>query len=219
MNGDHEKQESTEELTTHIIKNSKEIMTLLDRDGIKLEEVNDYKIYPIADNDTPKLSADRFEYNFSSGMILKVVWTLDDIKEIYDNITILKNEEGTEELGFKDEKIAEKYINIISNLWIEDLYKLSEQEVINKIENCEDKNIANSFKMFRNTTSVNESDKYVENKYCVNVKAKRRYIVPLTKTETGIKRINEVSNIAKQKIENYLKYESKPYIYFNFDFK
>lgn len=116
MNGDHEKQESTEELTTQMIKNSKEIMSLLNRDGIKLEEVNDYKIYPIADNDTPKLSADRFEYTFSCGLCCKVVWSLDKISEIYHNVTILENEEGIEELGFKDSKMAEEYIEIISKL-------------------------------------------------------------------------------------------------------
>lgn len=51
-------QESTEDLTTEIISNSSEIMSLLKRDNIKLEEVNDYHKYPIADNDTPMLSAD-----------------------------------------------------------------------------------------------------------------------------------------------------------------
>lgn len=65
MNGDSEHQESTEERTEQIIRNSKEIMTLLNRDKIKIEEVSDYHIYPIADNDTPNLSADRFEYTFS----------------------------------------------------------------------------------------------------------------------------------------------------------
>ena len=30
-------------------------MSLLNRDGIKLEEVDNYKLYPIADNETPKL--------------------------------------------------------------------------------------------------------------------------------------------------------------------
>ena len=39
MNKDYEKQESTEELTTKIISESKEIMALLNRDGIKIEEV------------------------------------------------------------------------------------------------------------------------------------------------------------------------------------
>lgn len=55
MNGDSEHQESTEERTEQIIKNSKKIMDLLNRDGIKVEEISDYHIYPIADNDTPKL--------------------------------------------------------------------------------------------------------------------------------------------------------------------
>ncbi|MCI8759753.1 MAG: HD domain-containing protein [Clostridia bacterium] len=54
MNGDYETQESTEELTSQIILESKEIMNLLNRDGIKIEEVEDYHKYPIADNDTPR---------------------------------------------------------------------------------------------------------------------------------------------------------------------
>ena len=85
MNGDSEHQESTEERTEEIIRNSKKIMELLHRDGIKIEEVVDYHIYPIADNDTPMLSADRFEYTFSSGLVFHRVWELEAIKEIYDN--------------------------------------------------------------------------------------------------------------------------------------
>ena len=61
LNGDYEKQESTEELTEKIISESKEIMGLLKRDGIKIEEVSDYHMYPSADNDTPQLSSDRLE--------------------------------------------------------------------------------------------------------------------------------------------------------------
>lgn len=68
MNGDSETQESTEELTDNIIRNSKEIMALLKRDNIKIEEVNDYKLYPIADNSTPRLAADRLEYTLSFGL-------------------------------------------------------------------------------------------------------------------------------------------------------
>ncbi len=43
-------------------------MNLLTRDNIRVEEVLDYHIYPIADNDTPKLSADRLEYALSGGL-------------------------------------------------------------------------------------------------------------------------------------------------------
>ncbi|MCI8347766.1 MAG: hypothetical protein HFJ12_07510 [Bacilli bacterium] len=52
MNGDFECQESTEERTIKIIRDSKEIVALLNRDGIEIEEISDYHIYPIADNDT-----------------------------------------------------------------------------------------------------------------------------------------------------------------------
>ena len=92
MNGDYEKQESTEELTTQIIINSKEIMELLNRDNIKIDEVNDYHKYPIADNDTPQLSSDRLEYTLSNGFgVRKQLWDLDKIKQIYQNIEIQKN--------------------------------------------------------------------------------------------------------------------------------
>ena len=118
LSGDYEKQESTEELTTKIISNSKQIMQLLDRDGIKIEEVNDYHRYPIADNDTPRLSSDRLEYTLSNGLgVRKKLWDLEEVREIYQNIEVQKNEDGIEELGFKDKAICEKFIHDISRLW------------------------------------------------------------------------------------------------------
>ena len=117
LNGDYEKQESTEELTTNIISESNEIMQLLNRDKIKIEEVADYHIYPIADNDTPQLSADRLEYTLSNGFgVRKSIWNLDEIKEIYENIEVQKNEQGIEEIGFRDRKIAEKFVKGMSEL-------------------------------------------------------------------------------------------------------
>ena len=68
MNGDYMAQESTEDLTTKIIANSPEITALLARDKIKISEVDDYHKYPIADNDTPCLSADRLEYSLSNAL-------------------------------------------------------------------------------------------------------------------------------------------------------
>lgn len=68
LNGDYLTQESTEDLTTEFIRRSDDIMKLLRRDGIKLEEVNDYHLYPIADNDSPQLSADRLEYTLSNAL-------------------------------------------------------------------------------------------------------------------------------------------------------
>lgn len=249
MHGDSETQESTEEETSDIIKNSKEIMYLLKRDGIKLEEVDDYKIYPIADNETPRLAADRLEYSFSNSTIYFDAWDLDKVKEIYNNILVLKNEDGLDELGFKDKEIAEEYINILSKVWpkwisdkgrtvmqflgdicksmgnagyltIDDLYTLSEAEIIDKIKNCEDKYLSNGFKMFEEAIIVHKSLTPVEDKYCINAITKRRYIVPLTKTEKGIFRINEISEKADNQITEYLNCPNGGYYtYFDFDFK
>ncbi len=248
MNGDSEKQESTEEMTTDVIKNSKKIMDLLERDSIKLEEVNDYKLYPIADNDTPRLSADRFEYTFSSGLTFFRVWELDKIKEIYNNVVVAKNEDGTDELAFKDINVCEKYIDIISKLWpewvsdkdrtvmqfladmcksmsnagyltINDLYTLSEKEIINKFLNCDDTYLSESFKKFQSASKVYKSDKPVEDKYCINVKSKTRYVNPLVLTENGISRINKVSQESNNAITKYLNMpKGGNYTYFDFDF-
>jgi hypothetical protein len=247
MNGDHENQESTEELTAKIISSSKEIMSLLSRDGIKLEEVADYHIYPIADNDTPKLAADRLEYTFSNGLGVRTkVWDLKEVKEIYNNIEVQTNEEGIEELGFKDKQIAEKFVNVVSKLSAfyisnpttfsmqfiadimkkmsenklvskDDLYNLSEKEIIDKIENCKIGQIAECFKNWRESIQLFESDEFVEGVYCIKGKNKKRYIVPLVKSENGYKRINDVSETAKQDVEAFLNYKPKTYCYLKID--
>lgn len=181
MNGDSEHQESTEERTEQIIRNSKEIMLLLERDNIRVEEVSDYHIYPIADNDTPRLSADRFEYTLSGGLYQVKIFELEDIRRYYNNIIILKNEDDIDELAFKDINICENFIHDISKLWprwiededrlcmqfiadlvksmnikkyisVDDLYKFSEYEVLQLIKKCDDNYIKNAFKNFENAT-------------------------------------------------------------------
>ena len=101
-------------------------------------------------------------------------------------------------------KMSEK-----SLLTKKDLDTLSENKVINKIENCADEKIANCFKLFRNSTKIHESDEPVLDKYCVSITAKRRYIVPLVSIDNSYKRINDISDFAKEKIENYLKFKPK----------
>ena len=250
MNGDSEIQESTEERTEHIIRNSKSIMDLLNRDRIKVEEISDYHIYPIADNDTPKLSADRFEYTLSGGLYQIRVFELKDIEKYYNNITIVKNEDGIEELAFKDVKICEQFIHDISKLWprwiededrasmqliadivksmnvrkyitVDDLYKFSEQEIIQEIKNCEDNYIKSAFKNFQNATrdSVYKSDKTNNEIYCTSVKGKKRYINPLVCLDENISRIKDASKVASGDINNFLNMKMYKYVGFNFDFK
>ena len=160
--GDALTQTITETSTSAFLKRDSELLSLLSRDGLTLSEVDDYHKYPIADNEIPSLSADRLEYMFPSGMALENSWTLQDVQEIYSDISILKNEDGVEELGFNTEKLAVKYcekfcitghllqlnedkltlhllgqiMNLAEELKIlseEDFYTLSEKEAISKI--------------------------------------------------------------------------------------
>lgn len=212
-----------------------------------LEEVKDYHIYPIADNDTPKLSSDRLEYTFMNGIMFKEVWDLAKIKQIYEDIEILTNEEGMSELGFKTKEIAEEFIEKASKLWPlwiskedkitmqffadvlkelsqkqiitkRDLYTYSEQEIIEKIKHCGDKRIQEAFQKFQNATKVYESDEKIEENYCISIDAKKRYIIPLVKNEEETVRINKISSQAKKQIEDFLKWNTKKYIYFDFNF-
>ena len=161
FNGDYMTQESTEDLTTKIISDSNEIMSLLKRDNILLEEIDDYHKYPIADNDTPKLSSDRLEYSLSNALLTYNLLELGDIEEIYNDIEIQKDEDGIDELSFKTKKIARKFVKVTSRLsviyredrtrysmqfiadicmsmcnlgflTIDDLYNYSEKEIIEK---------------------------------------------------------------------------------------
>mgnify|MGYP004502424995 FL=1 len=182
MNGDAEKQESTEEKTEEIIRNSKEITDLLKRDNIKIEEIYDYHIYPIADNKSPRLCADRLEYTLSDGLYQKPVYAdINSVKKYYQNIIVTNNEDNVPELIFKDLEVCEEFIHDIKNLWprwsededrvcmqfiadivksmhkkgyisVEDLYTHTEKEVVELILNCEDENIKNAFKNFQNAT-------------------------------------------------------------------
>ena len=63
-------------------------MDLLKKDEINVKDVIDYKKYPIADNSTPKLSADRFEYTLSGGLYQEKIFELEEIRTYYNNIVI-----------------------------------------------------------------------------------------------------------------------------------
>ena len=107
--GDALTQTSTEEPTTKMILSDSSLCKLMESDGIEPKNVVDYHIYPIADNEIPALSADRLEYMYPSGLALDGSWTFEEIAKTYNNLTILKNEENKDELGFKTIEMAELY--------------------------------------------------------------------------------------------------------------
>lgn len=240
LNGDYMAQESTEDLTTEIIKRSSEIVKLLERDNIKISEIEDYHIYPIADNDTPRLSADRLEYSLSNALFTYKLLDIESIKEIYNDIEIQKNSENEMELGFKTKKIARKFVKVTSRLSIiyredrtrysmqfiadilkqlsnenkisrQDLYNLKESEVIDVIESSKYNDI---FNIWKNATKVKTSKEEPKDVYYVHHGAKIRYIDPLVNGE----RISKICKIANHMINKNLSYDMNNYVYLDFKF-
>lgn len=234
LNGDYMNQESTEELTKVIIENSNEIMSLLKKDNISVDEVCDYHMYPIADNDTPMLSADRLEYSLSNALIVFGDSNLDEIREIYNDIEIQNNESGEIELGFRTKKIARKFVKLTSKLSVcyrddetrffmqviadilkkvscdglitkRDLYELSDSEVIDIIKKSKYNDV------FNKLISVKKISKSLDKPNCYYVKhgAKIRYIDPLFDG----KRMSLECKIAKKMIDKNLQYKMDNYLF------
>ncbi len=240
LNGDYMTQESTEDLTSEIIKNSKEIMALLERDHIKIEEVDNYHLYPIADNDTPQLSSDRLEYSLSNALFTYRLLHLEQIKNIYNDIMIQKNEKNEIELGFQTKKIAREFVKVTSRLSIiyredrtrysmqfladilkrlsddkkisvQDLYQLKEEDVISIIESSKYKDV---FNLWKTAKKVKVSATQPKDVYYVHHGAKIRYIDPLY---NGV-RMSQCCKIAKKMIDKNLSYDMNQYVYLDFNF-
>ena len=240
LKGDYMTQESTEELTSEIISSSKEVMSLLKRDNIELSEIDDYTIYPIADNSTPMLASDRLEYSLSHALFTYKLLEKDKIKEIYDDIEIQINEHGKEELGFKTKKTAREFVKVTSKLSViyredrtrysmqfladiikklyeektiteSDLYNLTEKEVIDIIEKSKYSDV---FKIWKNAKKVKTSKEKPNNVYYVHQGSKVRYIDPLV---NGV-RISKACKIADKMIKKNLSYDMSNYVYLDFDF-
>lgn len=235
LNGDYMKQESTEDLTSYMISSSKEIMALLNKDNIKLEEVNDYHIYPIADNDTPKLSADRLEYSLSNALFNCHLAKLDTIREIYNDISIQTNEDGIAELGFNNLDVGLKFVWLTSVLSViyrddktrysmqliadilkdmgtlgivtkEDLYTKREDEMLEVMRLNGYKDVIDTWSNACEVLTSREEPKGV---YYVCHGAKVRYINPLVNNL----RITDKSRVAQEMIDKNLSYDMSKYVY------
>ena len=240
LNGDYLTQESTEDLTTDIIKNSKELMALLKRDNIKIEEVNDYHIYPIADNDTPKLSADRLEYSLSNALFTYNQADISKIEEIYNDIKVGYDEYDIKELSFQTEQIAKEFVkitSILSRIYMEDrtrysmqfladiikklnaeglikkedLYHMGDIDVIKLIESSKYRDV---FDIWRNASFVKVSKEEPNDVYYVHLKTKIRYIDPLVDKI----RISKLDKRSKELIDNNLNYNMEDYVYLDLNF-
>ena len=115
LRGDHLNQEATEEGTLSAVQGSPELQDVLARTGINAEETGDYHRYPIADNDAPRLSADRLEYTLSN-MVNFGFASRADTARFYRNLIVSRNEDSVPELAFRDAETAIEFSRIALKL-------------------------------------------------------------------------------------------------------
>ena len=105
LDGDHLRQESTEANTEAMIASSPEIMALLKKQGLDVEQVSEDHRYPIANNDSPALSADRLEYTLGNALGYGFAG-LAELRAFYRDLTVGTDEQGREELSFRTPEVA-----------------------------------------------------------------------------------------------------------------
>lgn len=178
MNKDYAQQESTEEYTKEVLGKDEQLLKLLKKDGITLEDISDFKQYSIVDNDRPKLCADRLDGIILTGIAWTKTLNRQDIIEIVNDIDVYKNEFDELELGFKTLKVAKKALDTSNQIDIychtnednymmeflahitkmaidnelityESLYYLDESLLIKCLEECKIAEIKEAFQQFR----------------------------------------------------------------------
>ena len=179
MNQDYEKQESTEEYTEYILKKDDYLLECLKEDNIDIEDIINFKKYSIVDNERPKVCADRIDGVILTGIGWTKNITKKDIKKIIENMSIFKNENNEDEIGFSSLEIAKKVIEVsesidmychskednymmqllanITKLAIErnylsyqELYSYSEEELFNLLKAQNDEKLQRLIEKFKN---------------------------------------------------------------------
>lgn len=234
---DYLKQESSERKIIDIVKKDKELLNYLEEDKILLDDLKDFSNYPILENNSPKLCTDRLDGVLHTCYVWLNTHTLEEIKEVYDDLVVLKNEDNKNEIGFKTLEIAEQFSTIVFKYAIElqdnkdkfvmkyiseivklavsknlitldDLYNIKESEICNIFAN----NFA-SWKSFNEASNLIKTDDKPKNSFYISVDTKKRNVIPLVKTNCGIKRITEVSKKAKDSYEYVKNFKDTKYAY------
>lgn len=239
LKGDHVRQEATEEATGEMITGSSEIMAALKKYGLRADEVWDYHCYPIADNPSPGLSADRLEYTLGN-FYCRGMKSLEEIRRLYESLSCVKNERGESELAFTEEEAAVEFaLGALENArmyaadedrycmqYLADLLKKSlewgvlqpeslygtEEQVIGLLQ--ADERSGRLWEEYRKLSHVRTVRRKPEGCYSVRVPSKLRWIDPLFQQDgSGPVRISNVSREVKEEIEGLRRLDFDGWIY------
>lgn len=235
--GDYVNQESSEKKISDIVLQDKEILQFLKEDNIDLVDLDDFSRFQILENKSPKLCTDRLDGVLHTCYIWLHTHSLEQIKEIYNNMVILKNEDGDLEIGFCDLKIAEKFVCMVYNYakelqrntdkyvmkYISEIVKLAVQRNLVSLEDLyikREKDICDifaanflSWSIFNEASTLVQSEIEPSGVFYISFDTKKRNAIPLIQTPYGSRRITEVSDKALEKYNELREYKDSKYAY------
>ena len=206
LNGDALTQESTEAGTREIIERSEEIQRILREMGLTTDAVCDYHVYPLADNPSPGLSADRLEYTLRNLVAFGRCGEA-RARALFACLSVGEAEDGAPELAFDSPEAAREFAFLaldMGRLYVADADRCAmqylaellgralergvlsrqalyttEPQVIAALE--ADPECARQWQWYRGLSRVRRSDVRPEGDLWRRVPAKRRYIDPLAR--------------------------------------
>lgn len=235
--GDYLKQESSEKRISEVVREDTQILDFLREDGISVEELDDYSDFHILENKSPRLCTDRLDGVLHTCYIWLHTHTLDEIREVYDNMAVLQNEDKEPEIGFNDLEVAEKFVDMVNVyarelrgntdkyvmkyiseivklsvnkklITLDDLYSKKESEICDIFAS----NFASWSEFVYATDLIRTNDK-PEDRFYISFDTKKRNTIPLVRTDDGAKRIVDVSLKAFNCYEELDRYKDSKYAY------
>ena len=220
MLGDSMNQEATEDGTRDAIERSESIQALLRKHGLSTDDVADYHRYPIADNDSPRLSADRLEYTLGN-LVNYQFMARDQVRRMLDALAVLRDEQERDELGFVSVEEAVPFANgalDMGRIYVSEPDRFSMQmlaELLGRAEAagviamgdlwrdepflirklCRDERFAGEWEHYRQYSEI------VHGEDGIIVHAKKRYIDPLVR---DLGRVSQIDAAFKKRIEAFL---------------
>lgn len=226
LKGDYLRQEATESGTRAVIAGDAKLMNILSAHGIGIEDVCDYHRYPIADNDSPKLSSDRLEYTLGNCLNYRIR-TPFEVKAFYEDLSVGVNEEGAPELVFSNALLAEDFAFAslaCSKIYVSDEDRYAMQRLSELLRAALETGVLSEADL--NTTEPEVIEKFLQNestaaawrRYCAyrsmrradtpgnegqwrKIAAKKRYIDPLIK---GAGRVSAHSDAFRHALDAFL---------------
>ncbi len=219
-----------------ILNSSKEFLSYLKEDGLTLEDIYFLEQDSLIDISRPGLCVDRFEGIIHINYIWLNTCSLEDIKTILNDLWVLINEQGQEEIGFKTLEVGQLFFELMLNyaycmqskedkysmqfiadllsiaikdglLTLSDLYTLKEEKIVSILRN--------NYEVWQTFEKIDyvKSSNICPSGYYVVVDAKKRYAIPLVQIGTKTRRITDVAVLCSDKLEQFWKFKEQKYLF------